>query len=120
MGAWLHQALPHLLRRLWDAGAHTQAQRPVGQAIRSRLQSPAHCRASRRRAAPPISSTALAMPRCLTLVIALCLAAPAGICGAAQPWMDASLDPDRRADLVISQMTLDEKIQLVHGIGWGP
>jgi beta-glucosidase len=34
--------------------------------------------------------------------------------------MNASLDPDQRADLVIAQMTLDEKIQLVHGIGWGP
>jgi beta-glucosidase len=40
--------------------------------------------------------------------------------GQEQPWMNASLDPDRRADLVLAQMTLDEKIQLVHGIGWGP
>src|SRR5271156_4596239 len=31
------------------------------------------------------------------------------------PWMDATLPPDQRADLVISQMTLDEKIGLVHG-----
>lgn len=37
-----------------------------------------------------------------------------------QPWMNAALGPDQRADLVIAQMTLDEKIQLVHGIGWGP
>ena len=35
--------------------------------------------------------------------------APAG------PWMDKTLPPDRRADMVIGQMTLDEKIQLVHG-----
>ena len=33
--------------------------------------------------------------------------------------MDSSLSPDQRADLVIHQMTLDEKIQLVHGTGWG-
>ena len=33
----------------------------------------------------------------------------------AGPWMDKSLAPDRRADMVIEQMTLDEKIQLVHG-----
>ncbi|MEO6829880.1 MAG: glycoside hydrolase family 3 C-terminal domain-containing protein [Acidobacteriaceae bacterium] len=32
-----------------------------------------------------------------------------------QPWMNTRLSPDRRADLVIRQMTLDEKIQLVHG-----
>ena len=37
-----------------------------------------------------------------------------------RPWMDASLSPDARADLVIKELTLDEKIQLVHGIGWGP
>jgi beta-glucosidase len=35
------------------------------------------------------------------------------------PWMNKSLSPDERADLVIKQMTLDEKIQLVHGAGWG-
>ncbi|MBZ5577293.1 MAG: glycoside hydrolase family 3 C-terminal domain-containing protein [Acidobacteriia bacterium] len=35
----------------------------------------------------------------------------------AHPWMDRSLSPDRRADLVMEQMTLDEKIGLVHGAG---
>ena len=35
------------------------------------------------------------------------------------PWMDKTLSPDQRADLVLQQMTLDEKIQLVHGTGWG-
>jgi beta-glucosidase len=35
------------------------------------------------------------------------------------PWMNRSLDPDTRADLMIHEMTLDEKIQLVHGVGWG-
>ena len=33
------------------------------------------------------------------------------------PWMDKSLSPDERADLVLKQMTLDEKIQLLHGNG---
>jgi beta-glucosidase len=32
-------------------------------------------------------------------------------------WMNKSLSPDERADLAIAQMTLDEKIQLVHGVG---
>jgi beta-glucosidase len=31
------------------------------------------------------------------------------------PWSDKTLSPDRRADLVVEQMTIDEKIQLVHG-----
>src|ERR1035437_6030016 len=31
------------------------------------------------------------------------------------PWSDKSLSPDQRADLLIGQMTLDEKIQLLHG-----
>lgn len=33
------------------------------------------------------------------------------------PWSDANLSPDARADLVIKQMTLDEKISLLHGNG---
>ncbi|HYW45592.1 MAG TPA: hypothetical protein VE959_22200, partial [Bryobacteraceae bacterium] len=40
----------------------------------------------------------------------------------AGPWMNKDLAPDQRADMVIEQMTLDEKIQLVHGGpgGFGP
>jgi beta-glucosidase len=34
------------------------------------------------------------------------------------PWENKSLSPDARADLVIEKMTLDEKIQLLHGLGW--
>jgi beta-glucosidase len=33
------------------------------------------------------------------------------------PWMDKSLPPDKRADMVIEQMTLDEKLSLLHGRG---
>ena len=36
-----------------------------------------------------------------------------------KPWMNKSFSPDERADMVIGQMTLDEKIQMVHGTGWG-
>ncbi len=36
-----------------------------------------------------------------------------------KPWCNKTLSPDERADMVISQMTLDEKIQMVHGAGWG-
>ncbi len=35
------------------------------------------------------------------------------------PWRNKALSPDQRADLVLGQMTLDEKIQMVHGTGWG-
>jgi beta-glucosidase len=38
---------------------------------------------------------------------------------AKMPWMNKTLSPDQRADLVLGQMTLDEKIQMVHGAGWG-
>lgn len=34
------------------------------------------------------------------------------------PWLDRTLSPDARADLVLRQMTLDEKISLLHGTGW--
>jgi beta-glucosidase len=59
-------------------------------------------------------------------VLALCAAAPSlqaqfsmgGGPAPNAPWMNKSLSPDERADLVIRQMTLDEKIQLLHGMGW--
>jgi beta-glucosidase len=34
-----------------------------------------------------------------------------------QPWMNSSLSPEERADLVLKQMTLEEKIALLHGNG---
>ncbi|MEO6924195.1 MAG: glycoside hydrolase family 3 N-terminal domain-containing protein, partial [Bryocella sp.] len=33
------------------------------------------------------------------------------------PWMNASLSPEQRADMVLKEMTLEEKIQLMHGEG---
>jgi beta-glucosidase len=33
------------------------------------------------------------------------------------PWSDAKLSPDARAEMVVKQMTLDEKISLLHGQG---
>jgi beta-glucosidase len=38
-------------------------------------------------------------------------AAPAG------PWMNKDLSPDQRAEMVVEQMTLDEKISMAHGAG---
>ncbi len=31
------------------------------------------------------------------------------------PWLDRNLPPDKRADLLVARMTLDEKLSLVHG-----
>jgi beta-glucosidase len=33
------------------------------------------------------------------------------------PWMNAQLSPDARADMVLKELTLDEKIDLLHGMG---
>jgi len=33
------------------------------------------------------------------------------------PWMDKALSPDQRADMVVQQMTLDEKISMLRGRG---
>ena len=33
------------------------------------------------------------------------------------PWTNASLSPDERADMVMKEMTLEEKIALLHGVG---
>jgi beta-glucosidase len=61
--------------------------------------------------------------RCLlfaAIFVLLALASPA--IAQQQPWMNPQLSPDARADLVLKEMTLDEKIDLVHGNGmpgWG-
>ena len=63
----------------------------------------------------------------LTAAAALIMLPAAGMYGQAGlfqsqqpkgPWSNKSLSPDERADLVIAQMTLEEKIQLLHGMGW--
>src|SRR5258707_6469317 len=36
---------------------------------------------------------------------------------ASHPWMNPSLSPDERAAMVVKEMTLDEKITLLHGTG---
>jgi len=37
--------------------------------------------------------------------------------GAPRPWMNTGLSPDERAGLVLKEMTLDEKITILHGTG---
>ena len=38
---------------------------------------------------------------------------------AGKPWMNPTLTADQRADLVLHEMTLAEKLQMIHGTGWG-
>src|SRR5271168_1165303 len=45
------------------------------------------------------------------------LAQSADHSGADRPWMNKSLSSDERADMVLKQLTLDEKIGLLHGTG---
>jgi beta-glucosidase len=51
------------------------------------------------------------------LAVVAALFAMVGRTSAQQPWMDTSLSPDQRADLVLKELTLDEKISLLHGNG---
>jgi beta-glucosidase len=55
----------------------------------------------------------------LSIASASQLQAKASSLIANRPWMDTALTPDQRADSLIAQMTLDEKIALVHGVA-GP
>jgi beta-glucosidase len=43
--------------------------------------------------------------------------AQTGPLSASRPWMNAQLAPEQRAELVLGQMTTDEKLELVHGNG---
>ncbi|HWE86878.1 MAG TPA: glycoside hydrolase family 3 C-terminal domain-containing protein [Terracidiphilus sp.] len=56
----------------------------------------------------------------LTVIVALAFI-PSASTAAAQnndrPWMNPRLSPEERADLVLKQLTLDEKLALLHGNG---
>jgi beta-glucosidase len=61
-------------------------------------------------------------PKIFFAVVTL-LSLPVGAATAASdqhPWMNRTLDPDRRADLVLAQMTRAEKLQLVVGTSQQP
>ncbi|MGA9657982.1 MAG: beta-glucosidase [Asticcacaulis sp.] len=49
------------------------------------------------------------------LLLALSVSAPATFAADASPWLNKSLSPDQRATLLEKEMTLDERISLVHG-----
>ena len=53
-----------------------------------------------------------------TAALATGAAAHAQTAPSDRPWMDKSLPPDQRADLAIKAMTMDEKMNFVHGTGW--
>ncbi len=53
----------------------------------------------------------------VAVALLLALGAAHGANSQAHPWMNTSLSPDERADLVLKEMTLDEKILLMHGEG---
>ena len=62
----------------------------------------------------------LAAALCLLLFCIMSESAPAQTPrqpGPMGPWMNPSLTPDQRAGLVLKEMTLDEKIAMLHGVG---
>jgi len=56
----------------------------------------------------------------LTVITAFAVICAASIAAAQnndRPWMNSSLSPEERGDLVLKQLTLDEKLALLHGNG---
>jgi beta-glucosidase len=51
------------------------------------------------------------------LLFPMCLQSRPGDKPASHPWMNTTLSPDERAAMVVKEMTLDEKITLLHGTG---
>ncbi len=49
-------------------------------------------------------------------IVSIPVSAQTGASGTS-PWMNSSLSPDERAAMVLEQMTMDEKISLLHGTG---
>ena len=55
----------------------------------------------------------------LAIVVLVGLLMAGGARAAGSPWMDSTLPPEQRANLLLNAMTLDEKITMVHGVS-GP
>ena len=56
----------------------------------------------------------------LAVIAVLALISAASIAAAQnndRPWMNPSLSPEEQADLVLKQLTLEEKLALLHGNG---
>jgi beta-glucosidase len=53
----------------------------------------------------------------LLLILSLISVASAQSDGRSLPWMNSGLSPDERASLVVKEMTIDEKITMLHGTG---
>ncbi len=54
----------------------------------------------------------------IAVLLVLCLSTSAQTVPQSRPWTLPALSPDQRADLVIREMTLKEKLNFVHGTGW--
>ena len=58
---------------------------------------------------------------CVRAVLLSCVSgtcvAQAATAGAGKPWMDRTLSADKRADLLLEKLTLEQKVQLLHGTG---
>jgi beta-glucosidase len=52
-----------------------------------------------------------------TIILGIALSASWAQSGGQHPWMNSSVSPDERAAMVVQEMTLDEKISLLHGTG---
>src|SRR3954453_5529445 len=71
----------------------------------------------------PAMRQALALLLFATLSTAIVFAQPPNQSQQKHPWSDASMSPDERADLVLKELTLQEKLDFIHGQGmpgWGP
>jgi beta-glucosidase len=66
----------------------------------------------------PLQANPLLNRFLIVSVIVLGIAAPSSAQNAkSHPWSNTSLSPDERASMVVKEMTLDEKITLLHGTG---
>jgi len=65
----------------------------------------------------PFLKTWIQLSLILLLILLFISACTAQTSGKTHAWMNTNLSPDERASLVVKAMTLDEKVQLLHGTG---
>src|SRR5882672_7353444 len=103
MGRGLHQTLWDLLRRLSHPGPYFEAKRLL-------VQGSGRCVQSKARRRESVNSHSLATGLAIFLLSHGTCSSQQATTQPPRPWMNPSLSPDRRADMVVEQLTLDEKI----------
>ena len=110
---------PGICTRAHDDVRRSRPVPPVVLASVSLLAAACACTRSARDCAPDPSSAAMIVIWLALLLLSGCCGAPT-VAAVRKAWLEVKLPPDARATALLNEMTLSEKVDMVHGHPSGP